>query len=167
VVYAVISEGAEEVSSEHAGKDESDDDGENDSKTNRVNAGSEVGACVLNLVDNVECVLDGGDTDGGGPDGSNEAKGELAGRGGGGGLVEGLQHGTEGSSGNDECEIVKETFVDTIGGAGGQAEDGACAEERGKKGEEEVEAKFGGVSEEVVGEAGPPGPVSRNIVLSS
>jgi hypothetical protein len=54
---------------------------------------------------------------------------------------------------------VKETFVVTIGGAGGEAEDGACAEERGKKGEEEVEAKFGGVSEEAVGEAGPPGPL--------
>ena len=55
MVDAVISEGGEEVSSEHAGKDEGDDDGEDDSKTNRANAGSEVGACVLNLVDNVEC----------------------------------------------------------------------------------------------------------------
>ena len=108
-------------------------------------------------------VLDGGDTDGGGPDGCNEAKGELAGRGSGGGLVEGLQHGTEGSSGNDECEVVKEIFVDTVGGAGGEAEDGACAEERGEKGEEEVEAKFGGVSEDVVGEEGPPGPLGDDV----
>jgi hypothetical protein len=41
---------------------------------------------------------------------------------------------------------VKETFLDTIRGAGGEAEDRARAEDRGKKGEEEVEAKLGGVS---------------------
>jgi hypothetical protein len=48
---------------------------------------------------------------------------KLAGRGGGGGLVEGLQHGTEGRKGNDEGEVVKETFVDTIRGAGGVSEE--------------------------------------------
>ena len=42
-------------------------------------------------------------------------------------------------------------------------EDGACAEERGEKGEEEVEAKFGGVSEDVVGEEGPPGPLGDDV----
>ena len=71
----VNSESGEEVASEHACKDDSDNDAKGDSKANRINTSFEVGASVLNLVDDVKCVLNGGDADRGRPNGCNKAKG--------------------------------------------------------------------------------------------
>lgn len=118
-----------------------------------------VGARVSDLVDGVEGLLNGGEADGGGPEGGDEAECDLASGGCGGGLVEGFEDGAEGLAGDYEDEVVEELVVDGGGGACGKAEDGGRADEGREEGEEEVEAKFGGAAEEVVGEKGLPGAV--------
>ncbi len=116
-----------------------------------------VGSCLLDLVNGIEGVLDGGEADGGGPDSGGEAEGDFAAAGGCGGLVEGLEDHLEGGWGDDEGEVVEEFDVDLGGVAGDHAEDGAGADEGGKEGKEEVVAEFGGAGEEIVVHEGAEG----------
>lgn len=44
-----------------------------------------------------------------------------------------------------------------FGGMGGKAEDRACAKEGGKESEQEIEAQFGCVAKNIVGDQGLPG----------
>jgi hypothetical protein len=54
---------------------------------------------------------------------------------------------------------VKQAHVDREGGTGSKAQNEAGAEERRKERKEEVEAKFCGATEDVVGQKGSPGPL--------
>ncbi|MCU1225667.1 MAG: hypothetical protein JWQ42_3760 [Edaphobacter sp.] len=73
-----MGQSGEEVSSEQAGKDEGDDGGEKDGDADGGEACPEVGAGFADLIDGIESLLNGGDSDRGGPYGGNEAEGELA-----------------------------------------------------------------------------------------
>ncbi len=75
MVDGVVGEGGEEVSAEHGGQDEGDDAGEQDRDADGRETSPEVGAGLADLVDGVEGLLYGGDTNGGGPDGGDEAEG--------------------------------------------------------------------------------------------
>jgi hypothetical protein len=67
-----------------------------------------------------------------------------------------MRAGTERSCGNDEREVVQQSVVDLGRGAGGEAKDGTGTEECGRKREEEIETKLGGVAQDVVGFEGFP-----------
>ena len=152
-----MGQSGEEVSSEQAGKDESDDGGEKDGDADGGEAGQEVGAGFADFVDGVESLLNGGDTNRSGPYRCNQAEGEFARGGGGGGLVEGVKDCAEGVGGKDQGEVVEELGVDGGGGAGGKAKERAGAKEGWEESKEEVETQLRGTAEEIIGEEGLPG----------
>ena len=102
----MIGNRCDKVSAQHGNQYQSNYDGKNDGEADSVDAGREVGASVLNLVYGVKGILNSGDANRSGPYGCNEAKGQLARGGCGGGLVECLENGAKGRRGNDQREIT-------------------------------------------------------------
>jgi hypothetical protein len=75
---ALVRQGGEEVSAEETGEDEGDDPGEKDSDADGGEASPEVGAGFADLIDGIESLLNGGNSDRGRPYSGNQAEGELA-----------------------------------------------------------------------------------------
>jgi len=94
--------------------------------------------------------LNRGDANRSRPHSGDQSEGQLSGGGNGRCFVECLNDGPECCSGNDQSKVMQEFVIDVCGRAGGNAENEARAEQGREEREEEVEAEFCRVAEDVV-----------------
>jgi hypothetical protein len=100
-----VTDALEEVCAEQRSQHKSDQHHKEDGDADRGEPGGNVGAGLLDPVDDIEAVLNGGEADRSGPDGCGQAEGQLAAGGGDGGLVEGIEDGAQRVVRDDDGEI--------------------------------------------------------------
>ena len=111
MVDAQVSQSGEEVAAKQRGQHERDQHHKNDSNANGREPRGKIGARLLDLVNDVEAVLNGGRAYRGGPDRGDQAEGEFAAGGGRGRLIERFENRTQSGVRNDDREVTQKRIV--------------------------------------------------------
>jgi hypothetical protein len=133
----------EKVCAEQRSQHKSDQRHEDDGDADRGQPGSKVGAGLFDVVDDVEAVLNRGETNRRRPDGCDQGEGQLAAGGGDGGLVEGFEYGAQRIVRDDDGEIAQQRVVDPRRRTRSQPKQRGRGKQAGKESKDEKETQFG------------------------